>query len=148
MIPAINIINFISTGSNLAGVELNDPLENALALLGPPTEKIGTDKYGFMLFEGGLRYGYFNDVVDELSILFYPEARYSYFVENNLNEQLSIDGKTQLHQFIYLLKTAAVKWRCIDDKNTLSLTIEMNSATFAYFDLHTGYLDKIFIARK
>ncbi|AYL97711.1 hypothetical protein [Mucilaginibacter celer] len=144
----IDNIDFILTGESFAGIKLNDPLEKVFALLGDEEEKVGVERYGFLHFEQGIRIGYLDNTVDELSILFTPKAKFSYLVRNSLNEEIAINGKTQLHEFIYLLKTKRIKWRCIDDKNMSDLMLEMNGQVLACFDLYTGYLNKIFIGRK
>jgi len=144
----VDLINFIINGTSLNGISLNDSLDKVIDVLGKPIEKIGDKKAGFLQYKKGLRYGYFGNEIDELAILFREWKKYSYPVKNNFNEEINISGKTQIHQFIYFLNSNEIKWKVVHEKNLDALIIEVNSTIYVFFDLYTGYLNKIFVARK
>jgi len=146
----VDLVHFMINGTSLNGISLNDPVKKVIDTMGKPIETIGNKETGFFQYRNGLRYGYFENEIDELAILFRPQKKYWYSVKNDLNEEIIISGKTQIHQFIYMLKSTEVKFACVDEKNLDkdTLMLKVNGAVYVFFDLYTGYLEKIFVARK
>jgi hypothetical protein len=144
----IDLFDFMTKGYSLCGVSLNDTIEKVQKLLGKPLEKIGDKTAGFLIYTEGVRYGYFENEIDELAILFNEKNKMKYNFINDMNEKVEVSNKTQIHQFIYLLNTKKITWKCVDEKNIGAFIIIINHATCIYFDLDTGRLMKIFISRK
>lgn len=146
-IPQVDIIDFMINGNDLNGICINDPIEKVVSLMGKPVEIVGDKKAGFFHYRNGLRFGYSGSEVDELAILFQEKGKYSYHTSNQFNDEIIISGVMQLHEFIFMLKSKEIKWECIKGRSMFALKLQINSKTYALFDLYTGYLDRISISR-
>lgn len=143
-----DILEFLTTGNHLQGIRLNDPVDKLFEKLGTPKEQVGTTQFGFFHYKQGLRFGYFDKVINELVILFRSKKSPNFAIKNPFNEILIISGETKIHEFIYLLNTMQIGWKCPDQKDLSGFIMVINDEVVVFFDLDSGNLTRIFVGRR
>ena len=141
----INILDFFKNGGHLNEVHLNDSIEKVTQICGNPIEKIGDKECGFLHYSNGVRFGYFNNEIDELAIVFFGNTSIKYDI--NCDHLTVINEKSTINEIIYLLNASNIVWKGNDEKNINVFSIKLNNNIYILFDLLTGFLTKISLSR-
>ena len=147
MIKQNEFIDFLKNGKTLLGISLNQTVDSVYRLLGDPINVIGDKKIGFLEYQQGVRFGYFDDQVDEIGVKF--------FGNNNINIPVDISGEdleiftenTKNHDFIRVLNFAGIQWKSHDEKNLDVFCIKTIANVYVLFDLETGNITKATVSR-
>lgn len=142
----MDFMEFLTQGDNLLGVSLNDRVSKLHELLGKPLEIVGNKKAGFFHYKG-LRYGYFEDKIDEIAVVFYNEDDLKFNVTNEFQEDFELSNRTFLHRFMYFLSSVQIGWECRGFKYQNGCTLVTKKKVHIEFDLETGFLHKIYVSR-
>jgi hypothetical protein len=143
----INLTSFLA-GKSLLGIQINDLKEDIKKKLGSPIEIAGEKNYGFIYYPNGIRYSYLDNQINELTILFEVKDSLVLKIENKFGEQLEISKRIQIHEFIYLLNSTGVIWKCVDQKDLSTFMIVINNNVGIYFNLDSGGLNRISVGRR
>lgn len=137
-----DVLDFIKKGA-IKGLTLGMPLIVVNEKLGRPDENVGDFKSGYLTY-GIFSVGYFDDLIDELAILFYKNKMVSLITkENEFGELNEINAETKINEFIYFLNSNGVLWDCYDKGNLDYFIIRSEVGVSIVFDLHDGTLNKI-----
>jgi len=145
-ITDIDFMQFLTQGDSLRGISLNDSVGKLYGLLGQPIEIVGDKKAGFLHFKG-LRYWYVEDEIAEMAIIFYNEDDLKFSIVNELNEEFTISNLMFLHEFMYFLSSIPINWECRGSKYQNGCTLIVKKKIYIEFDLETGFLRKVYVAR-
>lgn len=136
----IDILKFLSTGFFYEDVNIGNKVIDVINRIGEPITITGDKKSGFMNYPNGIRIGYFDDYVDELAIVFWANKDIKYTISEY---GYDITEKTLLHEFVHILNTVNITWKCNDEKNLNTFSLVTTKNVYVLFDLETGFITKI-----
>lgn len=137
-----DVLGFIKTGE-IKGIKLGVTVAEVYEKLGQPDENNSDLKAGYLSY-GLFTLGYFDDVIDELAMLFYKNKATSFVTnENEFGEIAEINGDTKINEFIYLLNSRGFLWDCYNRINLDYFIIRSEIGVGVVFDLNDGTLNKI-----
>ena len=145
MINDIDIVMFIREGFVQEGIGFGMSIKELKEKIGDPDSVIGDNIRGYLMY-GCLRFGYLDDFVDQIAILFYVDdtTKFNINLENIEGEITSICGTTKINEFIKLLSVNGIKWQSQYQKNELDyVSIHVEDKSAATFELQKGFLKRI-----
>jgi hypothetical protein len=137
-----DVFSFITTGI-LKGISIGMPVSSVINTLGQPNDYTGDDKVGY-LFYGIISFGYTNNTIYGMAIYFFQDRTIKVTIEeNDFGETSQIHGNTLIHEFVYMLNSRNLLWKCCNTKSLDYFTIQTNKGIGMIFDLNDGSLNRI-----
>jgi hypothetical protein len=126
MIQSDEVVKFIKEGTSLCGICIGSKRTDVESTFERVLNKYGDKKVGYIEIPQGIRFGYWDNLIDELAILTdRPDAIY----------------KSQFADAKIFLESNSIKWTTLGDTNDLSILTE--GYVVLIFDNDTGELRMI-----
>ena len=145
MIDSIDIVMFIRQGFVREGIGFGMSIKELKEKIGDPDSVIGDTIRGYLMYDC-LRFGYLDDIVDEIAILFCVDDNFRLKINlENVDDEITvIAGTTKINEFIKLLSINGINWQSQYRKNELDyVSIHVENKSAATFELQTGFLTRI-----
>ncbi len=137
-------LNWLRSGGNYMGIQLDQSLQSAYEIMGSPLLVEGNSEFGFYVYGNGLRIGYMDGVIDEISHSFQDKEDVCIPIDiPRLTDLKYINNTILLHQFIHIINLAGVTWVNYNEGQEDVLTIRTQGGVYVGFSLETGLLFKI-----
>lgn len=145
------MIEFLKSGNTLNGVKMGMNLENLYSILGKPKKISGEKNYGYIHY-GEYRYGFTDDIINEMAIEFkliekplqFRNLEYRKY-DISLFKDFKFKSKSKIHKIISFINHLQLNWKAENGIDKDSLTIKIENGPYIVFNLYDGTVDKISI---
>ncbi len=145
------MIEFLKGGKTLNGITMGMKISDLYSILGEPSNISREKDFGYVYYDA-YRYGFTDEIIDEMSIEFKflkktLEFKNLEYKKNNISlfEDFKIKPKSKIHEIINFINHLQLNWNSKNGIDKDCLTIKIENGPFAVFDLFDGTIDKITI---
>ncbi len=145
------MIEFLKGGKTLHGITMGMTVDSLYPILGRPTNVMGDKERGYINF-GAYRYGYTDDIINEMAIEFkyfkkpleFKNLEYRKY-DISLFEDFRISSKSKIHTIIAFINHLQLDWKAQNGIDKDCFALKIKNGPFIIFDLFDGTVDKISI---
>lgn len=134
------LIDFLRKGEVLFSISLGTQKQEVFNRFGNLLTVYGDKMVGYLELPGGIRFGYWNDTIDELAVLNQrDDAKYPFQIEG-VERELVLGPETTFDEVTTLLDSQDIEWKRLELTNEFEYTILTEGFVGLVFDAETQEL--------